>query len=350
MRDVYRRFYDDTQAMSTKIIREEMEAGLQASTKKLFATFDETPMATGSLGQIHRVTSHEGDAWIVKVRYPGVKETVERDLKILRLALPFLTSKFPKAEVEKIFELNYNAAIEECDFRAEATKQITMAALYADNPDILIPKVALDYTAENVITMDHIDGRRLDEFLRHADEASRVKASRQLLRAVYTNLFCHPLVNPDPHPGNVLFLEDGRLAMVDFGMARPFDPARQAQFRDLLASAVAGDRQGFEEIHRDLGYAAVYDAGYGDNMFTFYCQGIAAPFMTDRYRFSKEAVALARRGFNGQDPKRPRVLVPDDYVLPRFYIALMATMCAFDVEADYRDILDHLHEPVELAG
>jgi len=202
--------------------RQIIEAELQSPLRELVAEFQDTPLAAASIAQVHRATLWSGEEVVFKVRRPGIGEIIKQDVDILhRLAdlikryVPDLAFLNAPALVEE-FE---HAVLDEMDFLREAENATRFRANFEGNQDLRIPKVFLDLTTEQVLVMEYLEGIRIDDLdrLREAGQDLNKVAQRGsdvLFKMVLMDGFFHA----DPHPGNLLVLNNGQLGFVDFGV------------------------------------------------------------------------------------------------------------------------------------
>ena len=204
------------QAVPFPAIRKVIEQDLGGRLSSAFADFDETPLAAASIGQVHRATLHDGRAVAVKVQYPGIKEAVRADLQNLGLMLRLLDTLAPGVATKAIAAELRERISEELDYELEASNQAAMARAYRRHPFVVVPDVVRDLCRERVIVSELVEGRRFAEVLDDpAPERDRI--GEVLVRFYFNGPMHHRLLNGDPHPGNALFLPDGRVAFLDFG-------------------------------------------------------------------------------------------------------------------------------------
>lgn len=192
----------------------------------VFARFDKQPLAAASLGQVHRAMTHEGVEVAVKVLYPDVQTTLRVDLKVIGWALAVLRRFYPIAELDRLHGSLGQMLARETDLRLEARALRKMAASFADDAHLVLPRVHAELSRETVLVMDFVDGVRLDD--RAALERLGVSAHdavKKLLDSFFRQVLEHRWFHADPHPGNFLVqrADDGRvrLVLLDLGSASP---------------------------------------------------------------------------------------------------------------------------------
>ena len=224
-----------------------------APVDSLFETFDRVPVAAASLGQVHRATYHGRDV-AVKVLRPGIEKLVDADLKAARRILGWAVRRWDNAHVRGLIGVidECKARIgEELDFRMEAAFATEIGGNFADNDNVVIPRVVQEMTRQRVLVLDFIEGTRIDKLDREHVDVKRMVST--LIEVYVQMMFVDGLFHADPHPGNLMMSRDGRLVMLDFGMVvRVPIETRRLLTRAVLA-AVRRDAEGVGQGFRDLG-------------------------------------------------------------------------------------------------
>jgi predicted unusual protein kinase regulating ubiquinone biosynthesis (AarF/ABC1/UbiB family) len=235
-----------------KEIRTVVEQDLGERLSSVFSDFSQEPIAAASIGQVHRATTHDGRDVAVKVQYPGIKDAVRADLQNLGLGLKLLARISPGLDTKEIAAEVRERITEELDYELEASNQRAIARQYRGHPFVVVPDVVTPLCRERVIVSDFVDGRRFEEILSLPD-AERARFGEILARFYVNGPMRHRLLNGDPHPGNSLFLADGRVAFIDFGF---FKRLTDTDIRQLLASTRATydkDAQALYDVIAELG-------------------------------------------------------------------------------------------------
>lgn len=205
--------------------------------EELFATFEAQACAAASLGQVHHATLADGTAVAVKVQYPGIGTSINSDLRMLRSMLDALGPAGgmmpPAALLDQIMQEVALKLAEELDYEHEA-RQLAWFRQHVSLPGIVIPAPFPAQSSRRVLTMERLDGLHLDQWLAtKPSQAARDQAGQLVLDWFFHSLFELGRVHADPHPGNFLFMPDGRLGVLDFGCTQ----AISRSFLDLLARA-----------------------------------------------------------------------------------------------------------------
>ena len=199
-----------------EILRKE----LGEPVEQRFLEFDTTPLASASIAQVHRAVLSTGEPVAVKVQRPGIEARIGSDLHILytlarllegRLDLPGL---YTPVGIVREFEA---AMVQELDFLQEARAAAIFRRNFAKSPDVVVPHVYESCSTRRVMVMELMVGRSF-RTLAHADRADVDAGMQKLIDATYLQVFEHGFFHGDPHPGNLMLLDDGRLAFLDFGL------------------------------------------------------------------------------------------------------------------------------------
>lgn len=193
----------------------------------LFATFDTQAFAAASLGQVHAATTHGGQAVAVKLQYPGMAACVSSDLQLLRGLLTALSKGSqarPKAHlIEQVLTDIEMKLSEELDYTHEAS-QLVWFGQQLNSDTVVVPQPVPQLSAKRVLTMQHLPGLHLNEWLQtQPSQAKRNRFGQTLLDTFLHCAFKLSRLQADPHPGNYLFMPDGHLGLLDFGCTRALD-------------------------------------------------------------------------------------------------------------------------------
>lgn len=202
--------------------REIIEAELKAPLSELVATFEDAPLAAASIAQVHRAMLWTGEEVVFKVRRPGIQEVIQQDLDILRRVADLIERYVPDLAFLNAVGLvgEFEQAIqEEMDFLREAENASRFRANFEGSRDLYVPKIFLHLTTEKVLVMEYLEGARIDELDKLLESGFNLdkiaqRGSDVLFKMILMDGFFHA----DPHAGNFLVLNNGRLGFVDFGV------------------------------------------------------------------------------------------------------------------------------------
>jgi predicted unusual protein kinase regulating ubiquinone biosynthesis (AarF/ABC1/UbiB family) len=251
--------------MAYDAIRAQVERELGAPPETLFASFEEEAFAAASLGQVHRATLPDGDEVVVKIQYPGVEETVGQDLKNVRALLQVLARIGRDVMRQKIdarelaLELEERLR-EELDYEHEAASLRRFARLFADDPEVVIPKPYPRFSSRRVLTMSLVEGYPLADILTPGvDQDLKDWVAVKYFRVLWRQIFEFGVLHTDPHPGNYLVTHHPHLCMLDLGSVREFPDVIRRAYLDLATAILADDAPAMSTCFVTLGYLDAED-------------------------------------------------------------------------------------------
>jgi predicted unusual protein kinase regulating ubiquinone biosynthesis (AarF/ABC1/UbiB family) len=208
---------DAAPTVSFKQMRKVIEDDLEEPISEIFGSFDEEPIAAASIGQVYRATLKDGREVAVKVQYPGVAAAVRADLQNLDMIMRLLKRMTPGLDVKAIAEEIKERIGEELDYELEAQNQRSLARIFAGHPFIVVPDVIGSLSRERVLVSEFVSGVGFEE-LKGRSQAERDRIGEIVFRFFLGCLYRHRQFSGDPHPGNFLLQDDGRVAFLDFGL------------------------------------------------------------------------------------------------------------------------------------
>ncbi len=238
------RLQDDVAPFPYEQLEEIVTAELGVRISKAFATFEREPLAAASLGQVHRATMRDGREVVVKVQRPLIRELIVTDLEALANMAEFADKhtdagrKFGYTEIVEEFR---KSLLKELDYRLEARNQATLRENLSGFKNIVVPSVIEDYSTSVVLTSEFIKGRKITEIspLAQMDVDGALLAD-ELFRAYLQQILVDGFVHADPHPGNVILTDDGRIALLDVGMVTRLSPSLQEKLLQLVMAISEG--------------------------------------------------------------------------------------------------------------
>lgn len=237
----------DAPPMPYAQIRKQVESELKAPMTELFSTFEETPFAAASIGQVHKATLPSGQEVVVKVQYPDVDKNCDSDLKQVRMALKIAGVLNMSRELqEQLFNEIRQSLHDELDYYKEAQNLRVFGAFHADDEGIIIPKVISSHSSKRVLTLTAEMGESLSTAATW-DNDIKQKIARHLFHFSAGQLFGLYRMHCDPHPGNFAFRADGSLVAYDFGGIRSYSDSEVKLFRRFAKHAVNSDVTALEQ-------------------------------------------------------------------------------------------------------
>lgn len=260
VRAVVARLQNQAPPMPYAQVREVIRGQLGKPPEEAYAQFDEAPLASASLGQVHRAVTHEGEVVAVKVQYPDIANALKADLDNLGAMVSVVASTTRMVQGKAYYAELRESMMEELDYRLEAKRARQFEQAAAPLTEVRVPRCFEALTSEKVLTLELLPGPTLKEFLAHLDQHSneeRFKASRLIMRAVWGPLLLNGTIHSDPHPGNFLLLPDGKVGVLDFGAIKQMSGAWLDVNRRLFTHVVKGEP--FDEIQLSIDSGFEFD-------------------------------------------------------------------------------------------
>ena len=220
---------------------------------ELFSDIEPEAFAAASIGQVHRATLHDGRTVAVKVQYPGVADALEADLQnmgmIVRLGKALAPGLDPKAIAAEVRE----RVMEELDYEYEAQNQRSFSRAYRHHPFIYVPDVLTRLSRRRVLVTEYVEGLGFEE-VKRMDKPQRDRFGEIVFRFSFGSIYHLQHFNADPHPGNYILMDDGRVAFLDFGMTKRLDPEQIELEQRAVDAAARRDPEGLRAALHDLGF------------------------------------------------------------------------------------------------
>ncbi|NWF46718.1 phosphotransferase [Hydrogenophaga sp. D2P1] len=251
----FEKLHSQVPAVPLDILLPQLREDLGGEPETLFARFDTEPLAAASIAQVHRAQLHDGTEVVVKIRRPGITETIEADLRLLARLAAIAEAEIPALKPYRPQQLVRELARSlkrELDLASECRNAERIAANLASLPWIVVPKVHWAHTKERVNVQDYVHGTAGNQL----DQLDALGLDRSLLakrgaQAVLKQIVEDGLFHADPHPGNVIYLEDNRIAFIDFGMVGRLSVRRREELLNLLLGLVERNPQTVADVLLD---------------------------------------------------------------------------------------------------
>lgn len=240
---------DFANPLPLETIEETIKKSLGKPLNQLFQSFDPLPLASASIGQVHRAITLDGQEIILKIQRPNLEKIFLQDLAIARAFSVFFErhSSWGKHRYwPEICDEFGKILFEEIDFQQEALNAERMKInLEKDHPELLIPKVHDKYTTRSTLALEYIPGFKINDFdALYSLGRSREWLSEKLLKIFLDQFFKHCFFHADPHPGNLAITKEGKIVLYDFGMTYKIDAKIQGNFKNAIVTLIAQDTNG----------------------------------------------------------------------------------------------------------
>ena len=250
------RLQDDLEPFPFDEVEDVVTTELGMRLSRVFADFDEKPMAAASLGQVHRAVLRGGDDVVVKVQRPGVRRTVADDMDVLGDLAEFLdghSSAAARFALTDLLDEFRRSLINELDYRLEASNLLRLAEILAPRPLLVVPRPYDDLTTGRVLTMEHLPGHKVTELspVVLTDIDGQALAG-ELFTGYLDQILVEGFFHADPHAGNILLMPDGRLAVLDLGQVARVDEDMRGQIVRMLLAVSEGNSSEVATIAADM--------------------------------------------------------------------------------------------------
>ncbi|MEX1164980.1 MAG: AarF/ABC1/UbiB kinase family protein [Nitriliruptor sp.] len=350
--DVLASLRDQAPAFDPGAIDEVLHQSYGEGPEHVFASFDPTPLAAASIGQVHAAKLHDGRDVVVKVQYPGVADAVRADLKNAESFAPLARLVSPNQEIGPLLDELRERVFDELDYEREAQYQRAFANRYEGHPFIHVPDIVGDLCRQQVLVSERIYGRTFDQLVAEGTDEDRQRVGEIIFRYAFGSIGRFRLFNGDPHPGNYL-IEEGEhgltVAFLDYGSVKLFSRERYASMRRIEAAMALSDRDAALSALRDAGFLPRSAKVDGDAVYEWF-RLYTKPVLADQpFTFTPEFAAEVIR--SSADPRSPladvvrRLNLPSDYLLlNRIQWGLNSVLARLGARGDWRAIRDEYLE------
>lgn len=332
---------------STAEIRALVEQELGGPLEEHFAAWEDEPIASASIGQVHRAQTLDGQRVAVKVQHHGIVEAMEADLKNAGLIdVMARTFGLGKMEVGRLVAEARARFREELDYALEAERQRAFARLHADHPGIVVPAVIDSHSTGRVLTTVFMEGDSFEAACT-AEPDQRRQWCETLWHFVYGSMMVGGMFNADPHPGNYLMQPDGRVVFFDFGCVQDIGVERRELILQAHDAAGARDYPRFDAAAERLLQVA---PGKHRERVLEYMHFALSPVFSSPFHITREFAAEVVGRFKGMALEFARLpkgqfsqMPPGILFLNRLQFGFFSILARLDVEVDYarveRDVL-----------
>jgi predicted unusual protein kinase regulating ubiquinone biosynthesis (AarF/ABC1/UbiB family) len=302
--------------MAYNLVQDVVEAELGGAPESVFASFDTEPMAAASIGQVHAATTKDGRDVVVKVQYPGVDEAIRADLANADMLFQTVAAMFGGFNPQEFLQEVVERMTDEFDYRKEAANQQYFADRYRNHPYVKIPDVVHDASATRVLTSERVYGRRFYDVLDDT-QAQKDTYGEIISRFAQSSIVVDGIFTADPHPGNYIFMEDGRICFLDFGLVKRLTPDELSLVRAPGLAILHNDPKQLEASLRQLDVIAPDTTVDLDRLWEFFNVMLRSIVDDAPFTYTRKVVGDAFR----------------DIALP---------------DSPYRELQQHLHFPAML--
>jgi predicted unusual protein kinase regulating ubiquinone biosynthesis (AarF/ABC1/UbiB family) len=304
-----------------------------------FAEFDEAPVASASIGQVHRARTLDGHEVAVKVQHPGIHRAVESDLAnasiMEALAGSAIGKRYQTAEALGVIKQRFR---EELDYSLEATRIVHFAKVHAGDPTVRVPHLFPKHSAKRVLTTEFVHGRGFDAACAGTESERRAWAET-MWRFVFKGNIVGRHFNADPHPGNYLFHDGGKVTFLDYGCVQPIEGARLKWGRALHRAACDRDDAAFAEAVKGT---VMSKPGRLEEMAIAYTRRCFRPLLESPFHITRSYAAGLVDGMKEMAHAARKLkdeeffaMPPDMIFINRLQFGFFSVLARLDVQVDY---------------
>lgn len=326
---------------SPESIRALVEQELRAPIDALFAEWDDVPIASASIGQVHRARLHDGAEVAVKVQHPGIARAVESDLSNASFLESFVGvlggRRFDSKAMLAVVQARFR---EELDYEREARNIEAFATLHRGDPTIVVPALVPSRSSARVLTTELARGATFEQAC-EAPESEREAWARSLWRFVFKGTLVGGLLNADPHPGNYVFHDGGRITFLDYGCIQPIGGRRQTAGM-VHRAALARDEEAFA---RAVTIMVASKPGPLEDLAVRYTRKCFAILFESPYRVTKPFAASLVDGMREMALVARKVSDAEFFTMPaemlfvnRLQFGFYSVLARLDVKVDYAEV------------
>jgi predicted unusual protein kinase regulating ubiquinone biosynthesis (AarF/ABC1/UbiB family) len=319
-------------------VRALVEEELGAPIDRLFDEWKDVPIASASIGQVHWARVR-GEEVAVKVQHPGIARAMASDLQnagiIEQMAGVMGGRRFDSKGMLAVVRKRFS---EELDYGLEAERLRAFKKLHADAPLAHVPAVIDDRSTKRVLTTEFVHGSTFEDACA-ADAAAREAWARTMWRFVFRSNLVGGMFNADPHPGNYIFQEGGRVTFIDFGCVQPITLENRRHARNMHRAAMDGDEEAFRTGVRAL--LGTRSGRMEDLMFT-YVRGTFRPLFTRPFHITRAFATECVDGFKEMGAAARKLkdaeitpVSPDLFFINRLQFGFYSVLARLDVSVDY---------------
>ena len=343
-REALTKLQKDAPPLSAAKVHRVLDAQLGTKWRERFASFDDEPIASASIGQVHKAVWSDGREVAVKIQYPGADEALRADLKTMRRLTSVLKQLAPGADVQGVVDELVERTEMELDYRLEADNQRAFAKAYEGHPHFLIPHVV--GSSPKVVVSEWVQGKPMADIIRDGTARERDLCGTRLFELTFDAPARVGMMHGDAHPGNFMLCDDGRMVVIDFGAVAPLPDGlpeemgvmiRLARDRDYDALFPVMEQVGFVQPGEQLSIEAV------DEMLAQYVEPVEVEvFHYTRKWLQRHAASNMERA--PQQLKMARQMsLPANLAIPlRVIASTVAISCQLDCHVPVASMAEDL--------
>jgi predicted unusual protein kinase regulating ubiquinone biosynthesis (AarF/ABC1/UbiB family) len=251
-REALTKLQKDAPPLAASKVHRVLDAQLGTKWRHRFAAFDDTPVASASIGQVHKAVWSDGREVAVKIQYPGADEALRADLKTMQRMVGVFKQMSPGADVQGVVDELIERTEMELDYRLEADNQRAFAKAYEGDPKFVVPHIVA--SAPKVLIAEWIDGIPMSHIIRSGTAEQRDLIGTRLTELTYSAPQRIEMMHGDAHPGNFMLMTGDRMGVIDFGAVAPLPGGLPIELGHMLRYALDKDYEHLVTTMEKIGF------------------------------------------------------------------------------------------------
>ena len=321
-----------------------LDGQLGTKWRERFSSFEDTPVASASIGQVHRAVWSDGRAVAVKIQYPGADEALRADLKTMQRMVRVLKQLSPGADVQGVVDELIERTEMELDYRLEADNQRAFAKAYEGHPHFVIPHIVA--SAPKVVIQEWIEGIPMSVIIREGTQEQRDLMGTRLFELTHDAPRRLEMMHGDAHPGNFMLLPDDKMGVIDFGAVAPLPGGLPIELGLMLRYALNKDYDHLLPTMEKGGFiqkGEQVSAREIDDMLRQYVEPVHVEVFHYNRKWLQKMTALNMDKAAGQIKAARQMDIPVKLAIPMRVIAsIVAISCQLDARVPVRAIAAEL--------
>ncbi|MBV8929610.1 MAG: AarF/ABC1/UbiB kinase family protein [Mycobacteriaceae bacterium] len=284
-REALTRLQKDAPPLAASKVHRVLDAQLGTKWRHRFSSFDDTPVASASIGQVHKAVWSDGREVAVKIQYPGADEALRADLKTMQRMVGVLKQLSPGADVQGVVDELIERTEMELDYRLEADHQRAFAKAYEGDPQFVVPHIVA--SSPKVLIAEWIDGIPMSQIIRSGTVGQRDLVGTRLTQLTYSAPQRLEMMHGDAHPGNFMLMDDDKMGVIDFGAVAPLPGGLPVELGHMLRYALDEDYDNLVTTMEKIGFVQPGEqvsAREIDDMLRQYVE----PVQTDVFHYTRK--------------------------------------------------------------
>ncbi len=321
-----------------------LDGQLGTKWRERFSSFEDTPVASASIGQVHKAVWSDGRPVAVKIQYPGADEALRADLKTMQRMVRVLKQLSPGADVQGVVDELIERTEMELDYRLEADNQRAFAKAYAGHPHFVVPHIVA--SAPKVVIQEWIEGIPMSVIIREGTQEQRDLMGTRLFELTHDAPRRLEMMHGDAHPGNFMLMPDDKMGVIDFGAVAPLPGGLPVELGLMLRYALNKDydhllptmeQGGFIQKGEQVSVREI------DEMLRQYVEPVEVEVFHYNRKWLQRMTALNMDKAAGQIKAARQMDIPVKLAIPMRVIAsIVAISCQLDAHVPVRSIAAEL--------